>query len=207
MDSAKLAVPDAPRTSWLARREGPQSPRCWRAAPLLPGLGPWLWLRISCLPREHGSCRHGAGQLHPSTGRPQGHHRQSGAAQTQAAPRPPSCSVASGDCQSQCFSAFSISQTSEITKRIFRTPVDLSIIYYFAKHNEKRWLSPFPFAPIPQNMTHVWPALSMVFTVRSAQKGAHVIMVEHLGAPRGSGQDPGVREGSKRQGLSEKNMV
>lgn len=151
MDSAKPAVPDAPRASWLAGREGPQSPRCRRATPLLPGLGPWLWLRIAASPREHCSCRRGGGQLHPSIGRSQGHHWQSGAAQTQAAHPPPptsSCSVASGDCRSQCFSACSVSQTSEITKRIFWTHVDLSI-YYFAKHNEKRWLSPFPFTPIP----------------------------------------------------------
>lgn len=48
----------------------------------------------------------------------------------------------------------------------------------------------------------------MVFTVQFAQKGAHVIRVQTWEPQRALGRTLGwVSEGSKRQGLSEKNMV
>lgn len=120
-------------------------PRCYRGSGRGSG-------SASLLPPE--STVHAGAGVANSTPLLEGHKATTGSQALRRhrlhTPRPPtsSCSVASGDCRSQCFSACSVSQTSEITKRIFWTHVDLSI-YYFAKHNEKRWLSPFPFTPIP----------------------------------------------------------
>lgn len=49
--------------------------------------------------------------------------------------------------------------------------------------------------------------ISVVFTAQFAQEGVCVPLVQQGGTARGFGQHFGVSEGSKRQGLAEKNIV